>query len=225
MHVAVLQSNYIPWRGYFDIIRRSEVFVFYDDVKFTKNDWRNRNTIVGLNGPIWLTIPCAKDYNVMIHDVVPIDKAWQSKHWKSILQEYRKAPFFNRYADFFEDFYLNNEWNSLSDLNHYLIKSIATDFYRLESTFKDSRDFSLRGAKQDRLLDLLIQLGATTYYSGPSAKKYIDEELFRANGIEIVWMDYSRYPVYRQKCSPFVGNVSIVDLLFNVGSEKKYITS
>ncbi|MFN4909536.1 MAG: WbqC family protein [Bacteroidota bacterium] len=224
MRVAVLQSNYLPWRGYFDIISRSDLFVFYDDVKFTKNDWRNRNMIISANGPIWLTIPCPKDYSVLIHDVAPIDKAWQSKHWKSIIQEYKKAPFFYRYSDFFEDFYLNHEWDSLSELNHYLIKSIATDIYGLESTFMDSRDFSLQGVKQDRLLDLLIQLGTSTYFSGPSAKKYIDEGLFRTHGIEIVWMDYSKYPVYRQQCSPFIGNVSIIDLMFNAGTDKRFIS-
>ncbi len=180
--------------------------------------------IIGADGPIWLTIPCPKDYSVKIHDVAPIDQVWQIKHWKSITQEYRKAPFFTRYSDFFEDFYLKHEWTSLSELNHYLIKSIATRFYGLESRFLDSRDFHLSGTKQERLLDLLVQVGTTTYITGPSARAYIDESIFRQNNIEVAWMDYSRYPTYSQLHSPFIGYVSILDLIFNAGADRRLIS-
>lgn len=224
MRVAVLQSNYIPWRGYFDIIQRADLFIFYDDVKFTKNDWRNRNRIMSPNGPIWLTIPCPKNYDVKINQVQPSSEDWQAKHWKTICQNYRKATFFRDFEDFFQNFYLGHSWSSLSRLNQHLITRIASDFFELDTHFEDSSTRNLQGTKSSRLLDLLEQVGASVYISGPSARNYIDEEQFRSRGIRIEWMDYGHYPEYRQLRSPFVGNLSVLDLLFNAGPNREYIS-
>lgn len=225
MRVAVLQSNYLPWRGYFDIIQQSELFVFYDDVKFTKNDWRNRNILKSPNGPIWLTVPCPKKYDVLISEVVPTNAQWQEKHWRTILQLYGKAPFFSRFAPFFEDFYLGQTWDSLSVLNQQLIKHIAIECFHLDTEFQSSSDRVLEGVKSERLLDLLQQVGASEYVSGPAARSYIDEDDFRTRGINIHWMDYGGYREYRQLHPPFMSNVSILDLLFNVGADRDYLTS
>jgi hypothetical protein len=222
LRVSVLQSNYIPWRGYFDIIRRSDVFVFYDDVKFTKNDWRNRNQVKGPNGPIWLTIPCPKNYSVKINEVQPTNAEWQEKHWRTITQCYSKSPFFRKYSDFFEDFYLKHEWCSLSELNQIVIKHIAREIFGFTAQFASSSDFILSGTKESRLIDLLKKIGTSVYISGPSAKSYINPEHFKSVGIEIEWMDYGHYREYNQQFPPYNPFVSIVDQIFNVGPESRF---
>ena len=217
--VAILQSNYIPWKGYFDIINDVDLFVFYDDVQYTKNDWRNRNKVKTANGTGWLSIPVGSDKNRLICEVILNDNRWQEKHWKTLCQLYSKSPYFSNYAPFLEDFYLNNHWQSLSELNQYLIRHIAEDFLGVKTKFVDSRQLPAKGSKQDRLLDLLQKAGATKYVSGPGAKNYIDEDRFNATGIELVWKDYSNYPEYPQYHPPFEHGVTIIDLLFHTGEK------
>lgn len=215
--VAVLQSNYLPWKGYFDIIHSVDVFVFYDDVQYTKNDWRNRNRIKTPNGTCWLTIPTGGDLKRLICDVEIQDSRWQKKHWKSLQQYYRKTPFFDQLSNFFEEFYLGKTWPKLSDLNQFLIRRISTEFLGLPIEFRNSRDYDLAGSKGNRLLDLLRQIGTDLYVSGPSAKNYLNEDNFRRSNIDVSYMDYSGYPEYAQQFPPFEHAVSVLDLLFNVG--------
>ncbi len=215
--VAILQSNYIPWKGYFDVINDVELFVFYDDVQYTKNDWRNRNKVKTTNGTSWLTIPAGSDSGRLICDVRITDKRWQEKHWRTLCQFYGKTPYFSNYAHFFEDFFLHKHWTSLSELNQYLILHISQDFLKSETEFVDSRKFIAEGSKQDRLLDLLKKTGATRYISGPTAKNYIEEDRFNAARIELTWKDYSNYPEYHQFHPPFKHGVTVLDLLFHTG--------
>ena len=140
--VAILQSNYIPWKGYFDLINMVDEFVFYDDVQYTTRDWRNRNIIKTFHGLKWLTIPCGASRKRLICDVRIIDRLWQNKHWHSIVLSYKKSIYFNKYSDFFEDFYLNNIWSNLSELNHYLIKTISNNILNIKTKFIDSRQFN-----------------------------------------------------------------------------------
>jgi len=220
--VAILQSNYIPWKGYFDIINDVELFIFYDDVQYTKNDWRNRNKIKTAGGTGWLSIPAGSDKNRLICEVIINDKRWQEKHWKTLFQLYGKAPYFSNYADFLEDFYLNHHWSSLSELNQHLIRYIAGEFLGIKTEFVDSRHFVARGNKQDRLLDLLKNTGATQYISGPAAKNYIEADQFSSAGIELIWKDYSNYPEYPQFYPPFEHGVTVLDLLFHTGPEASH---
>lgn len=215
--VVVLQSNYLPWKGYFDLIRSADLFVFYDDVQFTKNDWRNRNKIKTPKGTEWISIPCGTNLKRLINEVKIKDGSWQADHWNRLNLHYSKAEYFSLYKDFFEDFYLRRKWKNLSELNQYLIFNIARRFLGLSAEFQNSKDYTLSGKSMDRLLDLLKKVGATRYISGPSAKEYISEESFIKTNIELTWMDYSNYPEYRQQFPPFAHNVSIVDLLFNEG--------
>lgn len=217
--VVVLQSNYIPWKGYFDLIRDADVFFFYDDVQYTKNDWRNRNRIKTSSGAQWLTIPIGAHADALIHQVLLPDPAWQIKHWKTLRQNYQKSPYFKLYETFFEDVYLGSRWSSLSELNQSLIRRISGNFLGLKTEFRDSRELSLVGQKQDRLLHLLLQAGATRYISGPAARSYIDPERFSSSGLELIWKDYSGYPEYPQRFPPFEHGVSILDLLFQVGPD------
>ncbi|MHB0976046.1 MAG: WbqC family protein [Candidatus Aquicultorales bacterium] len=220
--VAVIQSNYIPWKGYFDIIHDADVFVFYDDVSYTKNDWRNRNKIKTTNGSTWLTIPTGDKINRLICEVALNDTLWANKHWKSICQYYSKAPYFKHFKPFFEEIYMGTRWLSLSQLNQFLIRSIAHDFLGITTVFKDSREFSVNGTNLERLLDLLTKAKAETYISGPSARAYIDKKQFENKRINLIYKDYSSYPKYPQFHPPFDHYVTILDLLFHTGPDAPY---
>jgi hypothetical protein len=216
--VAVLQSCYLPWRGYFDLMQSVDVFVFYDDVKYTKNDWRNRNIVKMRRSPVWLTIPIGNEATRQrICDVEIRSHRWQLKHWRTLNQCYGKCDFFARYAPFFEDLYCRQTWKSLSELNQLLIRQLA-EWLGIEVEFRDSRSFELKGKKLDRLLDLLTQLEATTYFSGPAARAYIDPSEFARRDIDLKFMEY-RYPEYPQGEPPFLPNMSVVDLLFRFGPD------
>lgn len=220
MRVSVLQSNYLPWKGYFDLIGRSDVVVFYDDVQFTKQDWRHRNRIQTANGLQWLTIPVGSSIRRRICDVQIADSRWQRKHWKSLLQAYCRYPHFGRYHDFFESFYLGQELDSLSEVNQVLIRQIAREWLNCTVRFADSRDYRLSGSKSARLLDLLSQVGATRYVTGPAALDYIEVSEFTKCGVELEILDY-QYPEYWQPRAEFHHNVSIVDLLFATGPDAR----
>jgi hypothetical protein len=222
--VAVIQSNYIPWRGYFDIIHDVDQFIFYDDVQYTKNSWRNRNMIKTRQGLRWLTIPIGQRNDRLIYEVELDSTAWAKKHWETLKQSYSKAPYLDKYQEFFEYVYLEAKWDNLSVLNQYITKTISKEFLGINTEFKDSREFSAEGHKLERLIDLLKKVGADLYISGPSAQSYIHEESFRDAGIEIVYKDYSGYPEYPQLFPPFEGAVSIVDVLFNCGPDSSFFT-
>lgn len=214
--MAVLQSNYLPWKGYFDIIHDVDLFVFYDDVQFTKNDWRNRNRIKTPAGTQWLTVPVGDHIHRRICDVTLPDGRWAKAHWKTLAQNYSRAPHFARYREFFEEAYLGREWTHLSALNRHFVEGISR-LLGIETRFADSREHAPRGERAARLLDLLKAVGATRYVSGPSARAYLDPEAFAREGIEVVFKSYAGYPEYPQRFPPFDPAVSIVDLLFNAG--------
>lgn len=217
LKVVVIQSNYIPWKGYFSLIAEADTFVFYDDVQFTKNDWRNRNRIKTPNGPLWLTIPVGQALDRLINEVELTDSSWQKKHFKSLQFSYQKAPYFERYLDFLKETYLNTTWRNLSELNQFLIKTIATEFLGISCRFENSSDYQLKGTKEDRLLDLLSQVGATEYISGPAARDYLSPSRFENLGIKLTYFDYRGYPEYPQLHPPFIHEVSILDVLFHCG--------
>lgn len=220
--VVVLQSNYLPWKGYFDLIMAADHFIFYDDVQFTKNDWRNRNQIKTKHGMKWLSIPCGTNLKRLICEVNLTDSKWQQNHWSTLVKAYQDSKHFNEYKDFFEAFYLDHTWTSLSELNQFLIKNISSKILgNTKTKFDDSRNYSLQGQRQDRLLDLLKKVDATHYISGPSGKNYMDLADFSKLNIEVSWFNYNGYPEYEQLYGKFEHFVSIIDLIFNKGSEAK----
>lgn len=215
--VAILQSSYIPWKGYFDIINDVDTFIFYDDVQFTRQDWRSRNQIRTPNGDIWLSIPTGSKIDRLIHEVTLHDHRWQAKHWRSIQGAYGKAPYFKEYARFFEPLYMDQEWTSLSLLNQTMTKMIATGILGIRTEFRDSREYGAEGQKLDRLIDLVKKSGARRYVSGPAAQSYIEPGRFDEIGVELVYKDYAGYPEYPQPGGEFTHHVSILDLIFHVG--------
>lgn len=217
--VAIVQSSYIPWKGYFDIIHDVDEFIFFDDVQFTTRDWRTRNRIKTAHGLLWLSVPAGSNRDRRICDVTLTDHAWQAKHWKSIQHAYSSAPFFDRYRQRFEDLYLGIEWTSLSELNQALTRSIARDILGIDTVFTDSRDYPATGQKTERLVTLVAAAHGTHYLSGPSARDYIAPEMFAVHGIALAYKDYSDYPEYPQPHPPFEHSVSILDLIFNTGPD------
>ncbi len=215
--VAILQSNYLPWKGYFDIINSVDLFIFHDDLKYTKQDWRNRNKIQTPNGAQWITIPCGSNEKRLICEVEIKDSTWQKKHLTQIYENYKKSKYFKDYFPFFEEFYTKKKWANLSDLNQFLIREISKEYLGIRTKFEDSRKYGLTQKKNDRVIELLRKCNATSYLSGRSAKTYLNEGDFVKNKIDLVWMDYSGYREYEQVYSPFVHEVSILDLMFNVG--------
>lgn len=216
--VGIIQSAYIPWKGYFDIIHDVDLFVFHDDIQYTKGDWRNRNRIKTPDGERWLTIPVGTDEHRRICDVQLPGSDWARDHWRRLEAAYGRAPFYRHYCKYFEQFYLGTAWRSLSDLNQALIVGIARDLIGITTEFADSRRFGLTHAKGERVLELLAKTDADVYVSGPAARAYITDAQFAEAGMQVVWKDYSGYPGYDQMYPPFSHAVTILDLLFHTGS-------
>lgn len=220
--VAVLQSNYIPWKGYFDIINDVDEFIFHDDLQYTKNDWRNRNQILTAQGIKWLTIPVGTNEKRLIIDVLMPNTHWQKKHYNMIEMSYHRAPFWNRYKKFLQHVYLECNWEYLYELNRYLIEHISHDYLHINTKFSDSRDYKTHGVKHEKLLSLLQSANADIYVSGPAARSYILEDDYTRAGIQLIWKNYSGYPEYPQNSMAFTHHVSILDLLFQAGDNAPY---
>lgn len=220
--VAVLQPNYIPWKGYFDIIHDVDAFVFYDDVQYTKNDWRNRNVIRGPTGSFWLTIPIPKSsVNLTINQVQIVDSRWQKKHLMALKACYSKSQYFDEQFELINNIYDEMTWSNLSILDEYCITAISK-ILGIKVDFLRSSDFTLKGDRIERLMDLLQKVGADEYVSGPSGREYLEEKRFESEGIKLVYKQYS-YPEYHQLWDgAFNHNVSILDLLFNEGTDAPY---
>jgi len=216
--VAILQSNYIPWRGYFDLINSVNEFILYDDMQYTRRDWRNRNIIKSVSGPIWLTIPVQVKgkYYQKIKDTVILDNTWARDHWRTIVHNYSKARCFSDYRQRFEQLYLESEGELLSQINYRFIVAIC-ELLGIRTKISWSMDYELIGDKNERLVNLCKQAGATNYLSGPAAKAYLAEDLFERENISVAYMDYSGYFEYEQLYPPFQPQVSIIDLILNEG--------
>ena len=223
--VALLQSNYLPWKGYFELIHSVDEFIFFDDVQFTKNDFRNRNRIKTPRGVEWITIPCGSRISRLIREVEITSSKWRRGHWEKIRQSYRKAPYFKLYKDFFESYYSENTSTNLSEINQFLIRSICEDFLGFRTKLTDCSSYKVKESQgSERVLEFVLAAGGTTYVSGPSARNYLDINAFRTAGITVEFFDYEGYEEYEQLYPPFEHTVSIVDLLFMCGSESpKYV--
>ncbi|HPR18432.1 MAG TPA: WbqC family protein [Candidatus Cloacimonadota bacterium] len=218
--IAILQSNYIPWKGYFHIIKKVDHFVFLDTAQYTQRDWRNRNQIKTPNGLLWLTVPTNGSQNVKINDVkIDNSQNWSADHFHTLERCYACTPHFEDFRAFLQKIYVENTWEYLSDLNRYLIVEIS-HLLEFDTEFHLSTEFILPCDKNEKIISVIHQLAGTHYISGPSAKSYIDEDIFAINDIRLEWMDYTQYPVYEQPWQPFVHEVSILDLLFCLGKEK-----
>jgi WbqC-like protein family len=222
--IVILQSNYLPWKGYFDLMAAADEFLLFDEAQFTKNDWRNRNRIV-LNGKLhWLTLPIrtAGRFGAAICDVEVADADWAASHWQTIRQAYRDAPYFKAIGPVLEqDYAATARLDRLSRINEHFLRSIAK-LLQLETTILDA---SIVPRTSDdptrRLLEICQARGATHYVSGPAARNYLDLSVFRAAGIAVYFADYSGYPAYPQGRSPLEHGVSVIDPLMQCGPDAR----
>lgn len=218
--IAILQSNYIPWKGYFDLINSVDEFIVYDDMQYTVDDWRNRNKVKTKQGVQWITIPVSKKgrLNMKISEIKVADARWARKHWTTLSNTYARTRYFKEYADLFEDIYLHraNALESLSDIN-FLFMTEINRIFGISTNLRLSSEFELGEGKTEHLLNICKQTGADIYLSGPAASDYLDEGIFNRDGIDVQWMDYNNYPQYTQQHGTFEHGVTILDLLFNTG--------
>lgn len=216
--IAILQSNYIPWKGYFDLIRNVDEFIILDDVQFTKNDWRNRNKIKTRTGLEWLTIPVRQEkLDQSISRTQTLDGRWADKHWRSLIHSYGRSPYFSRYAETIEAAYAEgSHLRSLSAINLLFIKLIC-GLLDINTVINTCSAYVMLGNRVDRLVNICKQASANEYLSGPAARDYIDESMFQNADISIKWADYTQYLEYPQMFPPFQHQVTIFDLLFNTG--------
>ena len=218
--ILITQSNYIPWKGFFDSINQVDEVILYEDAQFTKRDWRNRNKIKTAQGSAWLSIPVEVKgkFFQKIRDVKISDRKWNEKHWRTISSNYAKSPYFKALKEFIEHLYTSATMEHLSEINLWFLTEISKwmniqtpiqfcDFYPAEQL-----------NPTDRLVTISKIRGASHYYTGPAAKAYLEEDKFAKKDIKVCYFDYGGYPEYRQLHDPFDHNVTILDLLFNTGS-------
>lgn len=224
--VVITQSNYLPWRGYFDMLRMADEVILLDSVQYTRRDWRNRNKIKTASGTVWLTVPVEVKglYHQAIDEARVSDPAWADQHRRMIDLAYRRAPHHDSIFGWLEELLGSVAAEPmLSRINEKLLRAIC-DRLGLTMPIRRCTDVLGRDALREmdptqRLLRLAEAAGATCYLSGPAAKAYLDTAAFEERGISVDWMSYTGYPDYSQLWGAFEPQVSIVDLLFNTGDE------
>ena len=218
--VAIVQSNYLPWKGYFDLIAAVDEFIVFDDVQYTRRDWRNRNLIKTPKGTEWLSVPVKTkgNYHQAIRDIEIDGTAWALAHWKALQLNYQRAPFYEEVAALLEPSLRARQHSHLSKLNQDIIQAICR-YLGVRTTISSSSAYELLVGKNERLAHLCSQSGATEYISGPSARNYLEESAFTERGINVAWFDYDDYPEYPQLWGAFNHHVTILDLLFNCGKD------
>jgi hypothetical protein len=222
--LAVLQPGYLPWLGFFDQIQRSDVFVFYDDVQYDKNGWRNRNRIKSPTEEAhWLTVPVLVRSlgQLILETEIDNRQPWPRKHTATIKQFYARAPYLRRYLPELEALLLGRCWEFLIDLDLAVIE-LMCDWLSLRREMARSSTLGITGERSERLLNLCQHFGASRYLSGNAARSYLDVELFARRGIEVIWQDY-HHPIYPQVHGQFMPFLSTLDLLLNCGDESAAI--
>ncbi len=217
--VVILQPGYLPWLGFFEQMYQSDVFVFYDDVQFDKNGWRNRNRIKTAQGWQWLTVPIyltGQNKPLVNEALIDNRRGWRRKHLMALRTNYSRAPYFSHYFDGFEEIY-NQEWQYIADLDLVLIKYLM-ELLGLDRPLYFSSELGIEGGQIERLVAICQHFGAGRFYEGAAGEDYIDEAQFEKAGIILDYQDY-QHPVYDQLYDEFEPYMSVVDLLFNHGDE------
>lgn len=217
--IAVMQSNYVPWKGFFDLIGSVDELVLLDDVQFGFGTWRHRNRVKGPHGLLWLTVPVRHTGSYQRVDEARIaDPRWAAQHWATLEHCYRRAAHFEDVRAVFAPLYeeLAQE-ERLSALNRRLLEACCGAL-GITTPMRWSTEYDPEGRRTERLLSICRAAGATRYLAVPGMRTYFDESLFAAAGIGVDWMDYAGYPEYDQLHGPFEHAVSVLDLLFCCGA-------
>lgn len=217
---VILQSSYIPWKGYFDLLHKADIFIVYDSVQFTKRDWRSRNKVRTEDGTAWLSIPVlTKGRREQAIDEAQVsDTSWSNKHWGTIERSLGAAPFFQQYAPDWRDWFAaTGELSSLHEINLLFIRNLA-DCLGITTPIVRDRELGLStGSPTERLINLCLAAEADSYLTGPAALDYLECELFDSAGLDLEVIDYSPYSPYEQTKPGFEAGVTVLDLLANVG--------
>jgi WbqC-like protein family len=222
VRICIIQSCYIPWKGFFDLIGQCDEYVIYDSAQYVKRHWHNRNRVKTSNGIEWLTIPVVvKGRFEQPIDQVEIEKPWADKHWRVIELAYKRAAFFEFFAPMVMSWYERaDKQTRLTDVNAIFLHGMA-GLLGVKTRFVRDRDYPSKGDKMQRLLGIARAASADRYLSGPSARAYFDESIFTSAGITTEWMNYEGHPKYPQLHGCFEHAVTALDLLFNAGPEAR----
>lgn len=217
--IIITQSNYIPWKGYFDAIHLVDELVLYDDMQYTRRDWRNRNQIKTPQGLQWLSVPVEVKgkFFQKIKDTRISEPDWGHKHWLTLKHNYSKSPFWALYSETLENMY-HKSYDTLSELNRIFIEQINI-WLGIDTRIRWSSEFQLAEDRNERLIQICMQAGASDYFSGPAAQAYMDVDAFRSAGIQVHWLNYAGYPEYPQLHGAFTHGVTVLDLLFQTGAD------
>ncbi|NMC99883.1 MAG: WbqC family protein [Bacteroidales bacterium] len=222
MRVAISQPTYLPWMGYFGLLDSVDLFVFFDDVQYSQSEWSNRNKIKNpfTDDWIWLTVPVVYGgHHTMINQMI-IDNStdWKKKHWQSIFHFYSKTKHFSEYKDEIKTIY-DRDWKGLCEINIAIIKIISKMLkIKIPEYICASELTDVSGNKTDRLISILEKIKANEYLSVTGTKKYIEPQKFVERNIKLYWFDYN-HPTYEQAGKFFSSHMSVLDLLFNCGSD------
>jgi hypothetical protein len=225
MTLVVLQPGYLPWLGFFDQMRRADVFVYYDDVQYDTHGWRNRNRIKTQHGPLWLTVPVRHSglSKPRILDVaIDARTNWAKKHVASIRQAYAGAQFVKQYVPDLEEL-LMRPWERLVDVD-LAVADLMAEWLGVRRRIERASTLGIDGDQSERLLNICRHFGATRYLSGSAAREYLDVPLFERNGVAVEWQDFA-HPVYPQLHGDFMPYMSAVDLILNCGEESRAVLS
>lgn len=233
MIIGALQPGYLPWLGYFDQISKSDLFIFYDDLAYTKQDWRNRNNIKGHDGKIMLTVPVFSKKGQKINEVkIDNSKSWQKKHLRSIIHNYMSAPYLNKYINFSNEIF-NTNWERLIDINMEIIHFIVLELgIKTKLVMSSEMGFEKKlqkknntvDSKTERIILFMKELGGDVFLEGAAGKNYINEELLKKESIKIIYQNY-QHPVYNQQFGEFIPYLSVIDLMLNHGDKSLDILS
>lgn len=220
MIVAGHQPNYLPYLGFFDKIRRSDIFIIEDNVQFERQGFTNRNRIITASGVRWLSVPVEHANKPLLINEVKIandgEPNWANRHWLTLKHNYCKAPYWNDFSDFFKETYERN-WHFLIDLNMHLIGGIM-NFLRITKPLILSSKLGVSGKKTELIVAQCKRLGADTQLAGNGCRDYIDGKRFEEEGIRLTFQKF-KHPFYTQTCDGFIPNLSVVDYLFCSGSK------
>lgn len=220
--VVISQPTYMPWLGYFQQIKNSDVFVFLDNVQYERRSWQSRNRIIDSSGSLlWLSVPVQNNsFHAKIQDmyISAQNTSWQKKHIKSIITCLGKTPYLDDVISLIDGCFSFKD-ERLADLNIRLIKSVC-ERLKIDSTFYKASDLNIEGTREHLLLNTCKYFCANQYYTSAGSAIYLEDSrhMFEAEGITIKYQDWS-HPVYKQNNTSFVSHLSWIDAVGHLGFE------
>lgn len=218
MIISAHQTAYLPWLGYLDKIISSDIFVILDNVQYEKNSFTNRNKIKTPQGSMWITVPVnTKGHTTSTIRDIEINNQirWREQHWKNIFYNYKNAPYFDRYSDYFFQLY-SREWKYLYEISNDILFYLLEEL-NIKTKIYFQKDIAVEGYKQELIINLCNYFNAEAFIFGTQGQDYVDNELFIVRGITPVFQEY-KHPTYTQMWGEFQPYMSVIDLLFNEGS-------